>query len=268
MRGGAELVEHQPLMKLHPLVPIFVMLSLQVFFAGCSPLQKPESSPEPLHLYVRSAEPVYQPGELVSIEVFLLNASNAAIEATPLNHETLTFWVQTPNVEEPLRAEPVFSAMENTLEAATIESGGVWSRTFFFTRASRSAGEVTVQGTYLSDPARLLADPRFAAARPIQFAVAGERLLERDRDGLILQSEAERLAREYWNAPDAGVAARLILNEAGFYDWAVIEGDERAVLVSPYRGAVRREADPAALQKEKEQPRPLPVFKQDETPAP
>ncbi|NJL73099.1 MAG: hypothetical protein HC888_16920, partial [Candidatus Competibacteraceae bacterium] len=102
-------------------------------------------------------------------------------------------------------------------------------------------------------------------SRRAGFAVSGERVLERDRDGLLVREEALRLSREEWGlAVEAPLDAKLIVNEAGFLDWMVrnpAEGAEGAVLlINPYLGQLRRVGDAALWQETPEQQLPMPVY--------
>jgi hypothetical protein len=226
--------------------------------SGCANRGTAPTAAAPLHLFVRLDAAAVRPGEAVVAEVLLLNAGGEAIRATPLNHESVSFWLYPAGSADAVELEPVFSDKEPVKEARELERDGLWARRFVLTRAAVEAGAYTVQATYSSDPARLLGRVETTASRPVALRVEGERALERDRDGVILSEEAVRIARGVLGE-EGEAEARLVVNEAGFLDWMVrVTGTEegKAVLVNPYLGKVRGETEASQFPERDEDPGP------------
>ncbi|MDK2973293.1 MAG: hypothetical protein PWP23_3048 [Candidatus Sumerlaeota bacterium] len=227
--------------------------------SGCGAARnEPSLGAAPLHLYLRLDTTTPQPGEAIIAEVLLLNAGEEDLKATPLNHESVTFWLHGGASPSGTEVLPVFSEKEPVKEARELGRDEMWARRFVLTRPAMEPGAFALQATYSSDPARMIGRTENAASRIVEFVVTGETLLKRDGDGVILKEEAIRIAREAMGL-EGEAEARLIVNEAGFLDWMVKLGEgegQKAVLVNPYLGKVRREMEPALFPRRDEDPGP------------
>lgn len=234
---------------------------------GCARLAQPFKAEDPLRLYLRSDTARLRPGEALVVEVLLVNTSSEPILSAWLNHRSLNFYLRSPYLAEPVRIIPVYSEKEPPIVVQELKGDGLWSRQFVFTQATSTSGTYTLTAAFHQDPDGALPSHYFATAAPLEFRVDGEWAARRDRNGVLLKEEAIRLARNKAGAPDSRAEARLIINEAGFYDWFIRltapGGEQRAFLVNPYLAGVRQEADPAAFPERQEEAVPK-VMKRDQ----
>ncbi|GAB4311732.1 MAG: hypothetical protein Kow0059_01970 [Candidatus Sumerlaeia bacterium] len=245
---------------------IATLVAAPLVLSACRTLCPQPPEPNPLHLFVRLEKPVYQPGEAIVAEALVVNTGTEPVPAAWPDSRSMTFLLRSPHLAEAVKVLPVTSPRETPPPPVTIAPGGLWSRKFVFTRLTETTGTLYLTAAYLQDPGGDLPVSYFCAAVPVEFRVEGAWALRRDRDGIILKDEALRLARGRVSAAPSAEEARLIINEAGFYDWVVRltlpDGKRRAFLVNPYLGAVRDEIDPAMFPEKKEAPIPR-VFKKE-----
>jgi hypothetical protein len=233
--------------RLALLVPLAILL-----LSGCARTSAAGEAPEPLHLYLRLEKSELRPGEAVIAEVFLLNAARNDLLVSPLHHGSLRFWHQIEGGPAATRIEPVYSPKEPLESGDRLERDGLRTRRFLLTRATASPGRHSLQVSYNGDPQGLLGRRWTATSLPATYVVAGEPVLKRDTDGVLLKEDAERLARDHLGRHAEVLETRMLVNEAGFLDWTVrlqTEAGERVVLVNPYLGRVRREVDGAAWER-------------------
>jgi len=237
--------------------------------SGCQTLGIRSAEKSPIHLFLRLEKTTLRPGEALVGEVFAANMSGKAIKAGVPNYKTLTFWIRDDSGLPPVRLAPVYSEKEAPMTVQELAPDDFWPRKFVFTRAAEPSGTFTLVAAYESDPERALPVCYVASSRAATFVVEGERAMERDRNGILLKTEAMRIAREHLGQPVKEIDARLIINEAGFYDWFVLltlqeKEVKKALLVNPYLGQVRRAIDPALFPREAEPPVPRIFMKSNE----
>ncbi len=220
-----------------------------------------------LRIFLRPDSSDLAPGAPLVVEVFLCNTGAKPLKITALNHKTVSFWSRGIAQEAVARVTPVYSEKEETFASLELEGDSLVSRRFLFHRATLTTGTWTLVATYDSDPSEISTQRYFATSRPMEYRVAGDWALRRDRNGVLLKSEAIRLALEAIEEAADSAEAKLIVNEAGFLDWFVLlhfkeKGVKRAFLVSPYWGQVRKEVDPALFPQVREAPTaPPPIYR-------
>lgn len=246
--------------------PILLIPMLVVLLAGCSRFTKPAAPADPLRLYLRLDSPAMRPGEPLIVEALLLNTTPEPILCSWLNHNSLTFYLQSPLLNESVRVWPVYSEKEQVIAVQELASDNLWSRKFVFTQATETSGTYSLSAAFQQNPEGALPVSYFAASAPVEYRVNGAWAARRDRNGILLKDEAIRRVRERVDESPAQSEARLIVNEAGFYDWFVrltfLDASQQAWLVNPYLATVRKQADPALFPSRVEQPIPK-VLKKD-----
>jgi hypothetical protein len=239
-------------------------LLLLICLTGCQTLggsaEKDDLSP--LRLYMRANKTVVKTGEPVLVEVFLTNVNSEMVPVNELNIKSLTFYATRPTLNTPVKVDPVFSKLEPMISMREIEVDELVRREFVFTKLSNQPGEVTLVASYESDPSNAFNELYFASAREIILQVSQDEAFKRDLNGVLLEEEAVRIAREYFSQPqEAEATSRLLENEVGFLDWMVVFNNsdkDQAVgcLINPYLGTVRIKIDPTLYQEKKQKPVP------------
>ncbi len=218
----------------------------------------------------------FQPGEAVVCTTRLINITSNEVEVSFPNARSITFWCSDETLENIHQVEPVVSEQEDMNRIATLEPYQYIERLFVFTTVAKTTGSFTLQGKYegviklhgKKEPA-----PVQAISIRVKGSVAGSRVFERDRTGLIYEEEAIRLVREKVNATVSSVVGQLVYDKAGFLAWWITctrikpNGKEvrEAYLVNPYIGAVREKVAPYVEKQKKKPPvkpfRPYQQFK-------
>jgi hypothetical protein len=181
---------------------------------------------------------------------------------------------EIPQVKE---VTPVHSQKEDMIDFVTIEPMDYYERPFVFTTISETSGTFTLQGIYhgiYKEGEEIEAVPMQTISKKVAYDITGDRVFLRDRDGIILKSEAMRLVIQKQGLDSARIRANLIYDEMGFLNWWVTYSKidktqkevEKAYLVNPYLGHVKWQVPPYVETKE-EKKVPIP-FKQAQRYAP
>lgn len=197
---------------------------------SCSRFQGGGEPAEPgFQLELRNA--VFQPGEAVVAD---LSYHEADAMFPGLNNESLEFWL----VKSPGDAQRVWPVTPDSEEGYSNRT----TRAFVFTEATRSAGAYELMaGIRHPTPIRAEAMP-VVWSNVSTFKVEGNRLFERDHEGMITREEAEKLAREHLLLDtEARSSTQLVSVIDGLKTWQVVFQFGTAgqvVWVNPYLGAV------------------------------
>lgn len=252
-----------------------LILILFLLVTSCSLfIQEPDYIEEPLVLVVVPEHSQYNPGEAVVCRTYLYNVTGKELTVRDLNARSVSFWKGIVGKAEVFKFTPIFSGQENMLETKTLGPNESTIRPFVLTNITETSGTFSLQAVYNSAPDLMMA-PRYTVISPkVEISVQGPRALQRDRNGILLRTDAIRIAKETVNDKVTAVEATLVENEAGFLDWWVVlhlEGGssqdkevKRAFLVNPYLGSIRTEVDPSITPPKKE-PRDFQVRVKKET---
>jgi len=211
-----------------------------------------EEAEEKISLRLTLDKPAYRPGEAVLATVEVTNNTPAPLQALALNAKSLVFVFGKQDDPERMERQAVASEQEKLDEAATLAPGQPARRQFVLTRLSEFPGPLVLQVQYRpgGEAATRIAPKIFS--NPVQYQVAGARLLRRDPEGFILKEEALRLARAAYKGQTEEAQAVFVRDEAGFYRWWVnlkpkgaAPGGLVGYFVNPYLGgAPKAQAKP------------------------
>ena len=212
----------------------------------------------------------YQPGEAVIVMTRLINITDEPKNIQNINARTLSFWLGHETSDMIQKVEPVVSSNEPMGEFVEIPPYDYIERPFVFTKVTETTGTFTLSAIHdgiMQMGENMPPQPVQAISRRIPLDVKGERILWRDRDGLLLKSDAVRLVQEKVGQPLSNVSTTLVIDEMGFLAWWVTYSTgspdrkevREAYLVNPYLGVLRSKVQPFTEKKtqEKQQP-PLP----------
>ncbi|NQU44191.1 hypothetical protein HQ520_12955 [bacterium] len=225
---------------LRPPLSFLAMLVL-LFAVSCARTREMRS---PLELGLSLNQEVYRPGEMVRCTVELVNVSDrdqavfVPFLAAPSAVSNLRFQFGEKNGGAVVKRDPVFPKRGIKAEKTVLGPGEKVSRRFGFVHLTQRPGDFLLQA-YFSP---LLLEPTTVPGPVISpvaiFRVEGETLWERDRDGVLVEEEAVRLAREAFRHPASSGQATLVENELGLLEWWVTlqpESEDSAGTVSPVK---------------------------------
>lgn len=258
----------------------FLALALAILVSGfsvvgCAGSSRgfPEDPREACEFVAMLDKQVYRVGEMAVCKVGVSNRTLEPIVVSPplsaerpgdANIQFRSLGVGEANV---LRRAPVLLVRKPRGEAVRLESFETLVEKFAFTNLTERPGRyrlmVEYRGNPLPDvfPRPESPDIPLPMTRVLEYEVREPRLFERDPAGLILKSEAIRVAREHYGRPVRGARAVLVETRTALLDWwvtlervpaDVVEGQGPfvAYYVSPYGGFVREETEPLTVSPE------------------
>jgi len=226
------------------------VLAAAFLAAGCASndLLKPEG---PIAIDVSLDKATYRPGEAAVCAVALTNRSGKGLDVQIPNFASLRFYYGPIGTDIRLERQPVASPLEPAVKTLPVVRGETVRRRFVLTRVTQDAGRQALHVIYRSGKEDI--DRGVGViARAVPFVVDGHQRYARDSQGLLMERDAKRVAREAAGAGEKAAAdARLVRNEAGFLDWwvdvkkaAPAKAGAKSFFVSPYTGRVRAAAKP------------------------
>jgi len=242
----------------------FFLILLLILLAGCR-LNHNTSYEEEVDLYLVCDQNAYRPNEPVLATLRVKNLTDKNLEIYHLDARSVSFYKINERTGEPLEVMPVFSEKEPMLTSTEIGPYGEQERMFVFTTITEDTGKYALQAFYEISPdvgdlrrANVISEPRY-------FTVSGAPDYERDGSGILLEKDAIEIATKRLGRPVRESKAKLVINEAGFYDWWVtltIDPDKdpegkplkKAYFINPYLARIRKEANPFETPPEKEAP--------------
>lgn len=274
-------------------LPLLAAAGLSLCFlpamTACSNLEETEEQtrvePEKpmLDMRVTLDKKEYRPGEMVvaTVEIRNLTADEIGIfqpfvytkalpPGTPMPANT-KFWLARMGAMDVLRRIPIHPKEDDKDYAQPrreqISPGATAKRRFGFVNLTTEKGEFKLQAQYKASFFETGSERNLITAPFITFKVAGEVLVHRDRQGLLLREEAIKLAKAEYGREIKDADAVLIRNDMGLLDWWVTlrkapqhvvpsEPEAIAYYVSPYRAVVREPATPFVIQDPDPPPEP------------
>lgn len=240
-----------------------VLLLLSIFLmSGCSAFKDSEDT-EDFLLILLLDKKTYRPNEPVIANVRLQNLTNEKKTIYNLDAQTVNFYLVDNSVGEALNVMPVYSEKEGMYKSVDLEPLKSLNRSFVFTDITRKPGDYIIQASYNTDD---LADDSplpSIISESVNYEVSGEPPYERDVKGILMKEDAIKIAESQVGQPVLKSGARLIINEAGFYDWWInltlenessSEPEIKSFFINPYIPGVRAEANPFTPEKEEKKP--------------
>ncbi len=206
---------------------------------------------------------LYRPGEAIAITVTATNTTDEPLKVRKLHARSLSFMFGSKDDDKRFARDPVVSAVEAAQlqttenEMITLNPGQKISRTFLMTRFTGEAGAYVAQ-VHMVPYSGISSDHVGKVyGNVMEFEVKGEPLCTRDSEGLLMQSDAVRIAVGQGQSMGEVVSTDAILiqdSEVGFYLWWVNldirKGDGSRVkdsyLIDPYRARIKNRAQPFA----------------------
>ncbi len=228
---------------------------LCLLFSGCS-LFKGSGEEEELSLDFVLDKDSYLPNEPVLATLNLQNNTKEILNIYYFDARSVLFYIKNEETGKPLEVMPVYSEKEQLLALRELQSDEKMERQFLFTNLTKDIGVYALQAIYDPSPGKEKEKGRpKIATKPLKFGISGTAPYERDGKGILLKENAIDIAKQRLGKPVSDAWAKLVKNEAGFYDWWVTlaiteEKDQntspvlKAYFVNPYRALVRREASP------------------------
>jgi hypothetical protein len=183
------------------------------------------------------------------------------------------FYLHNKTAGEPLEVMPVFSEKEPLLEMGELEPYGKMERKFLFCTITGLQGDYSLQASYQLSSLKGKTRRPNIISKAQDFRVQGETIYQRDKKGILLKENAIEIAKERLGKPVNDAWAKLVINEAGFYDWwinlVLEEKDQggnplnKAYFVNPYLATVRKEALPFPKPREEQDEPIVPYKKKD-----
>ncbi|MBN1900779.1 hypothetical protein JW926_05565 [Candidatus Sumerlaeota bacterium] len=212
----------------------------------------------------------FLPKESILTTVKLENLTENKIQIYNLDAHSVVFYLLNKATGEPLEVMPVFSEKEPLLEIGELEPYGKLERKFLFCAATGQKGDFSLQASYQLSSLKGKTRYPNVISMAQDFRVDGQALYERDKKGILLKDNAIDIAKKRLGKPVRDAWAKLVINEAGFYDWwinLVLEEMDpngnplnKAYFVNPYLATVRKEALPFPKPRE-EQDEPIVPYK-------
>ena len=234
---------------------LIAFLLFSILLSGCSLFRGGDESDDMLSLFLVMDKSVYRPNEPVIITVHLQNLSENNLNIHNLDARSLNFYKEVESTGEVLEVMPVFSKDEPLLRITKLEALGSLDRKFLFTSLTKNRGRFTLQASYNIGPVGQKYNIPDIISEAHQFSVTGGPPYVRDVKGILKKEDAVSIAEQWLGQPVEKTTARLVINEAGFYDWWITmtlqgktgsEGEplRKACFVNPYLAVVRKEAKP------------------------
>jgi len=250
-----------------------ICVLLCLLFSGCSLFQRSEEGEE-LTLLVFIEKNNYLPNESLLLTLRLENLTDETITTYNFDARSVLFYLMNKATGEPLEVMPVYSEKEPLLIVKELEPYEKMERKFLFTTITTEPGEFALQVSYRCSALKGEEARANLISRPAEFKVSGKPPYQRDKKGILKKQDAIEIAKVRLDKPVKDTWAKLVVNEAGFYDWwvtLVLEGEtdlqgnplQKAYFVNPYLASVRRDAKPFLKPVEEEDKPVVPYKKRD-----
>lgn len=236
---------------------------LYLLLSGCSLFRGSGETIE-LSLDLTLDKNAFLPHESVLTIVKLENLTENKFKTYNLDARSVVFYLLNKATGEPLEVMPVFSEKEPLLEIGELDAYGKVERKFLFCSVTGHNGDYSLQASYQLSSLKGKTKYPNVISKAQDFRVEGQALYVRDKKGILLKDNAIEIAKTRLGKPVKDAWAKLVINEAGFYDWwinlVLEEMDQggnplnKAYFVNPYLASVRKEAVPF----------PKPLEEQDE----
>jgi len=240
--------------------------------SGCS-LFKGSGEKEEVSISLVLEKDAYLPNEPVLATVNLENITQEILKIYYFDARSVLFYLMNEETGKPLEVMPVYSEKEQLLTLTELEPDKTIERKFLFTNLTKNIGVYALQAIYDPSPAQEMEKGRpKISSKALKFSVSGSPPYERDGKGILLKENAIEISKQRLLGKSVSDAwAKLVKNEAGFYDWWVTlalaeEKDQntspvlKAYFVNPYLAFVRKEATPFQKPEDKVE-KPLVPFK-------
>lgn len=245
---------------------------LYLLLSGCS-LFRGSGEKVELSLDLFVEKNAFLPNESVLTTVKLENLTENNSKIFNLDARSVAFYLLNKATGEPLEVMPVFSEKEPLLEIGELEAFGKMERKFLFCSITGQKGDYSLQASYQLSSLKGKTRYPNVISNAQDFRVEGQALYERDKKGILLKDSAIAIAQERLGKPVNDAWAKLVKNEAGFYDWCINlvleEMDQggnplnKAYFVNPYLASVRKEAIPFPKPREEQDEPIVPYKKKD-----
>lgn len=237
-----------------------------LLLGGCSKTQ--DVIKEEFQLSLALDREFYRPGEAIMATLAVTNLTGETQEIRSLNFDSVEFYFDHAGGERPRRISCVFSPKEWMLRyrmVALAPGQSTQPRRFVLTKISDKSGEFALTAAYNPDVNLPLIDETSktksealkmrskAWADPGVYQVVGDRKFNRDKEGVLLESDAVSLCVADLGRQVMGVDTDLIRDEAGFLMWWVCltlspentapgEAPKKAWFVNPYLAKIAKAA--------------------------
>ena len=242
---------------------------LYLLLSGCS-LFRGSGEKIELSLDLVIEKSLFLPNDSILTTVKLENLTENTARIYNLDARSVAFYLLDKATGEPLEVMPVYSDKEMLLEIGELEPYGKMERKFLFCTITRQTGDYSLQASYQLSSLKGKTKYPNVIGKAQDFRVEGQALYKRDKKGILLKDSAIEIAKNRLGKSVQDAWAKLVINEAGFYDWwinLVLEetdqvGDplNKAYFVNPYLASVRKEATPFPKPRE-EQDEPIVPYK-------
>ncbi len=195
----------------------------------------------------------YGMGAPIVAEVTVTNTGDKTVSVPRPGRDTIDFYLRPVSATDPRHTQKVAWALEEP-EFVSLEPGTSDQRKFALNLATKEAGEYVIHAVYRTEPdpslelaAATVTSPGVPITVDASFVV-----FERDGMGLITESEAKRVATEFFHRDALRAEARLVKDERiRMHIWWVTvyyasPADDGSVfgscLIDPFLGHVRSKA--------------------------
>jgi len=247
---------------------------LCLLFSGCS-LFRGSGEKEELSLALVLEKDTYLPNEPLLATLSIENTTKEILKIYNFDARSALFYLINEETGKPLEVMPVYSEKEQLLTLTELEPNGKMERKFLFSTITKDIGVYALQSIFDPSPSKEKEKGRPRISSQVRkFSVSGSAPYKRDGKGILLKEDAIEISKKSLGKPVSDAWAKLVRNEAGFYDWWVTlalaeEKDQntspvlKAYFVNPYRALVRREAIPFQKLEDKGDKPPVPFKQKD-----
>jgi len=252
---------------------IFIAIHISLCFISCSLIKSGVERANPFDLIITFEKSEFRPGECVICTTYIYNKSDEEQTIQKIDAQSFSFWVAPMDTNDVVRTEPVYSKKETFGQTAQLPTKSGTQRKFLFTLLTEKEGNYKFQAIYQPEPTFIKNPKPELISKPVFFTVKGEKIFNRDADGILKKEDAINIAKQRAGLNVKETEAKLVENEAGFLDWWINltmdsgkSGKEvkKAFLVNPYLCDIRKEAKPFTKKPEPKTPVPTIPKKHEE----
>lgn len=206
--------------------------------------------PSQVEVHLSFDKETYQLGEAITATIEVKNLAEAPAVLSVPGAKLCQIYARPESAKpDDLALVEFVSAPDEQIEQERVEAGESISRKLLLHRFTRKPGRFAFLLRYRTDVEGISSAVE-AASEIVSLTVSEQRMFERDRDGLILESEAQRIARAHFKAaPDAPAESMLANDETRLDTWLVTvqvpakdgKTESKSALISPFTGKVRRD---------------------------